>query len=94
MTQLHCDILPPNEKAFPQAFMEKYRVVCRNREDSWAVVISTSTRSKGLRKIENRIRDRFYILKVEIHSVIGLLMVHTKSCSVGGTIRCAHQLCG
>ena len=25
MTQLHCDILPPKRKAFPQAFMEKFR---------------------------------------------------------------------
>ena len=60
---------PSKEKAFPQAFMEKYRVVCRSREDSGAIVISTSARIKGYKKIENRIRDRFYILKVEIHSV-------------------------
>ena len=52
---------PSKEKAFPQAFMEKYRVICRKREDSGAKVMSISTRVKGHRKIENRIRDRFYI---------------------------------
>ena len=85
---------PSKEKVFPQAFMEKYRLIGRKREDSGAIVMSISTRIMGYRKIENRIRDRFYILKVEIHGVIGLLMFHIKSCLVGGTNRCAHQLCG
>ena len=47
---------------------------------------------KDTEQIEDRFSDRFYILTVEVHSVIGLLMVHTKSCSVGGTLRCAHQV--
>ena len=49
---------------------------------------------KDIEQIEDRFSDRFYILTVEVHSVIGLLMVCTKSCSVGGTHRCTHQLCG